>query len=209
MNLPLRLLAVAVCALPSAVFGGAQPRDLGQGLSYYRVHELPGDLPSPPLGRPGPCVLDLRFAKADEIAASALRAWVRFNVSAHSPIFVLENAATSPSLLAALTGSGPAGLIVIAPESVGLGPDIRVRVAADADRNAYEALDKGAAIQSLLNDNPEKPRVDEAYLEKEHLADSEAPEVAAAKPPPPPPIVDTMLQRAVQLHRGLIALKRL
>ena len=134
MNLPLRLLAVAVCALPSAVFGGAQPRDLGQGLSYYRVHELPGDLPSPPLGRPGPCVLDLRFAKADEIAASALRAWVRFNVSAHSPIFVLENAATSPSLLAALTGSGPAGLIVIAPESVGLGPDIRVRVAADADR---------------------------------------------------------------------------
>ncbi len=209
MNLPLRLLAVAACALPPAVSGAALPRDLGQGLSYYRVHELPADLPSPPKGRPGPCVLDLRFAKSNEIDASALRAWVSFNVSPHTPIFVLENAATSPSLLAVLTGSGPAGLIVLAPESARMAPDIAVRVSAEADQRAYDALDKGATVQSLLSDNPGKPRVDEEYLEKEHIADSEAPELGAGRPAPTAPLVDAMLQRAVQLHRGLVALRKL
>jgi hypothetical protein len=183
-------------------------RDLGQGLSYYRVHEMPSDLPSPPSGRPGPCVLDLRFAKAGETDALALGAWVKFNVSAHTPIFVLENAGTSPSLLASIPGNGPAGLFVLAPASAGLRPDISVRVAADVDRRAYDAMEKGAPVESLLSDNPAKPRVDEAYLEKEHISDSEAPEVAADKPSPPAPLVDAVLQRAVQLHRGLLALRK-
>ena len=84
-----------------------------------------------------------------------------------------------------------------------------MRVAADADRRAYDALEHGASVESLLRDNPEKPRVDEEYLEKEHISDSDAPEVAEGKPSPPPPLVDSMLQRAVQLHRGLLALKKI
>jgi len=210
VKLAVRLLAAvaAACALPHPAAAAAQARDLGQGLSYFRVHELPSDLPSVPSGRPGPCVLDLRFAKSNEADASALRAWVRTNVSPRAPIFVLENAATSPSLLASLPGNGPRGLIVLAPASAGLGPDIAVRVAADLDRRAYEALEKGAPVQSLLSDNPEKPRVDEAYLEKEHLSDSEAPDAATQTASPPPPLADAMLQCAVQLHRGLLALKK-
>ncbi|HXQ79663.1 MAG TPA: hypothetical protein VN775_00030 [Opitutaceae bacterium] len=210
MKLPVRLLAAvaAACALPHPGAAAAKGSDLGQGLSYIRVHELPADLPSPPSGRPGPCVLDLRFAKSNEADALALRAWARTNASPRAPIFVLENAATSPSLLASLPGNGPRGLIVLAPASAGLGPDIAVRVAADLDRRAYEALEKGAPVQSLLSDNPEKPRVDEAYLEKEHLSDGDAPDAATGKPSPPSPLVDAMLQRAVQLHRGLLALKK-
>jgi hypothetical protein len=203
------IAAAALAALPHAACAAALVRDLGQGLTYYRVHELPADLPSPPSGRPGPCVLDLRFAKSDGISAAALRAWVRFNVSARSPIFVLENGATSPFLRASLAAGGPQGLMVLAPVSAGLSPDIAVRVAEDTDQRAYDALEKGEPIQSLLRDNPAKPRVDEAYLEKEHLSDSEAPDVAAEKPSAPPPLVDAMLQRAVQLHRGLAALKRI
>jgi hypothetical protein len=212
VKIPLPILtaaAMAACALPPPASAATLVCDLGQGLSYFRVHELPADQPSPPSGRPGPCVLDLRYAKADEIAASALRAWVRFNVSARTPIFVLENAATSPALLASLAGNGPQGLIVIAPASAGLSPDISVRVAGASDQRAYDALEKGAPVQSLLSDNPEKPRVDEAYLDKEHISDGAAPDVAADKPSAPGPLVDTMLQRAVQLHRGLLALKRL
>jgi len=210
VNPAARLLAcaAAACALAHAPAAAAAARDLGQGLTYYRVHEAPRDLPPPPGGHPGACVLDLRYASSTGAGASALRAWLMSNASPRTPVFVLENGATSAPLRTALAGSGPAGLIVLAPAFTGLAADIAVRVAADADRRAYDALEKGAPVESLLSDNPEKPRVDEEYLEKEHLSDSDAPDAAEGKPSPPSPLVDAMLQRAVQLHRGLLALKK-
>lgn len=202
-------LAAACCALAHPAAAATLVRDLGQGLTYYRVHDIPQDQPAPLSGRPGPCVLDLRFAKADELGASALKAWVIFNVSAHAPIFILENSQTDPALLAVLPARGPPGLVVLAPFSAHIAPQIAVLVSPEDDRKAYDALEKGADIQSLLSDDPNKPRIDEAYLEKEHIADSDAPEVPTDKPLPPRPLVDAMLQRAVQLHRGLLALKKI
>jgi hypothetical protein len=207
---PRLLAAVAgACAAALAAPAATLVRDLGQGLTYYRIHEIPQDQPAPLSGRPGACVLDLRFAKSDELGASALKAWVMFNVSAHSPIFILENAQTDPALLAVLPAKGPPGLIVLAPLSARIAPEIAVIVSPADDRKAYEALEKGADVQSLLNDYPDKPRIDEAYLEKEHIADSDSPEVPTDKPMPPRPLVDAMLQRAVQLYRGLLALKKI
>ncbi len=83
-----------------------------------------------------------------------------------------------------------------------------MRVSPEDDKRAYDALESGASVESLLSDYPDKPRIDEAYLEKEHLSDSDAPDLPTDKPPPPKPLVDALLQRAVQLHRGLVALKR-
>jgi hypothetical protein len=120
---------------------------------------------------------------------------------------VLENAATDPALLAALPSGGQPGLLVLAPIAAKLAPDIAVRVTAAEDRKAYDALEKGADVNSLLSDYPDKPRIDEAYLEKEHIPDSESPEVPTDHLPPRP-LTDPMLQRAVQLHRGLVALKK-
>jgi hypothetical protein len=205
---PLTLL-LAATLLAQVASAATLTRDLGQGLTYYRVHEIPQDQPAPVSGRPGACVLDLRFAKADELGASALKSWVMFNVSRHAPIFILENAETDPALLAVFPSRGPAGMIVLAPASARIAPEIAVIVSPEDDRKAYDAIEKGADIQSLLSDYPDKPRVDEAYLEKEHIADSEAPDLPADKPAPPRPMIDAMLQRAVQLHRGLIALKKL
>jgi hypothetical protein len=185
------------------------PQDLGQGLTYYRVHELPADLPNPPAGRPGACVVDLRFVKAADSAVAALQAWLKFNASARAPIFVLENGSTGPNLVAAVTPGGPPGLFVVAPDAEGLHPDFAVRVRAETDAKAYKALDSGATLQALLKDNPEKLRVDEAYLEKEHLSDGEAPDAATEQPAPASPLIDLVLQRAVQVDRGLVALKRL
>jgi hypothetical protein len=196
---------IAWCA-PGAS-GATLVRDLGQGLTYFRVHILPGDIPSSLPGPASPCVLDLRYARSDTPAAAAMKAWIRFTASARDPVFVLENSDTSPSLLASIA-SGSAGVIVLAPESAKLSPDVAVRVAPDTDRRAYDALEKGAPVESLLSDFPDKPRVDEAYLEKEHIADSDSPDSASDKPDPPRPLVDAMLQRAVQLHRGLHALKK-
>jgi hypothetical protein len=206
-----RLISCLLIAalLTPALRAATLPRDLGKGLTYYRVHELPADQPSPLAGRPGACIIDLRYAKADEASAATLRAWIKFNVSVRAPIFVLENAQTDPSLLAAIPGSGQPGLVVLAPFTDRVAPDVAVHVSPADDRRAYEALEKGADVGSLLSDYPDKPRVDEAYLEKEHIADSEAPDVPSEKAAPPLPLTDPLLQRAVQLHRGLLALKRI
>lgn len=195
-------------ALVQAAAAATPARDLGQGLSYYRVHVLPDDLPSNPAGKPGACIVDLRFAKSDESAASALKAWIKFNASARTPVFVLENSETVPSILAAVP-EGTGGLVVLAPESDKLGPDVAVRVSPDLDRRAYDALEKGAQVETLLSDYPAKQRIDEEYLEKEHLSDSDAQESGSDKPSPPGPLVDLMLQRAIQLHRGLLALRKI
>jgi hypothetical protein len=203
----LSLAAVAACALAQACAAATLIRNLGQGLTYYRVHEIPQDQPA--AARAGVSVLDLRYAKSDELGASALKAWVAFNASAHAPIFVLENAQTDPALLAVFTARGPAGMIVLAPASARMEPQISVTVSPEDDRKGYDALEKGADVRSLLSDYPDKPRIDEAYLEKEHIADSDSPEVPTDKPLPPRPTVDAMLQRAVQLYRGLLALKRI
>jgi len=202
---PLRLLAAALASWACPAQAATLVRDLGQGLFLFRVHELPQDLPSPISAHPAPCVVDLRFAKSDDEDAAVLRAWVKVNASARAPIFVLENSGTSASLLASMSRAS-AGVIVLAPESAKLGTDVTVQVAPATDRSAYEALEKGASVDSLLMDYPDKPRVDEAYLEKVHMPDSDSPDPAADKPRP---LVDAMLQRAVHLHRGLAALKRL
>jgi hypothetical protein len=195
--------------MPAATFGASIVRDLGQGLTYYRVHVLPADLPTPPSGRPGACVIDLRYSKSDEASAATLRAWIKFNVSVHTPVFVLENGETEPSLLAALPGNGQPGLVILAPFSAKIAPDIAVHVTAQDDKGAYDALEKGTDMKALLTDYPDKVRIDEAYLEKEHIADADSPDPAEDKTPVPRPVTDPMLQRAVQLHRGLIALKRI
>jgi hypothetical protein len=200
---------VLVGSWAAASLAAAPAVDLGQGLAYFRVHELPADLPSAAAGHAAPCVIDLRFARSDDPAAAALSAWVKFNASARTPVFVLENSATSPALLAALPPTGAPGVLVLAPASEKLAADFAVRVSAERDRLAYQAVENGAPVLSLLRDSPEKPRLDEAYLEKEHLADTAAPDIESDKPSPPSPLVDSLLQRAVQLQRGLLALKRI
>jgi hypothetical protein len=201
----LACISAALCA--PAAFASPASVDLGQGLAYHRVHALPADLPSH-FGAPSACVLDLRYASSDAASAGALGAWIRFNASERTPVFVLENASTGASILAAVPAATP-GVIVLAPRASKLAADIEVSVEPAADRRAYEAVEKGAPVDSLLHDYPDKPRVDEAFLDKEHIPDSEAPESASDSPPPPMPMTDALLQRAVQLHRGLVALKRL
>src|SRR3954462_5498928 len=77
-------------------------RDLGQGLAYYRMHSLPGDLPAPESGKPPACVIDLRYVGVNRSGAASFRAWVSARVAQHAPVFVLANADTDGDLLAVL-----------------------------------------------------------------------------------------------------------
>ncbi len=224
--LSVRSVFAAAAAAP------ALTRDLGQGLSYHRATLLPGDLPATEATRKQPCVLDVRYARGDAAAGAALAAWLKFRAAPRSPVFLLINAETAATLLAPLAARAPsAGLIVIGSASAALTPDLALQIAPDTERRAYDALATGTSLELLLNDSPEKVRNDEARLAKDHqgIADpttyaqpaddtfDDTPRASASastappapKPTPAAPLIDRALQRAVQLHRSLKALKKL
>ncbi len=207
------LLATTAFATPFAC-------DLGQGLSYHRVHQLPGDLPTGETERRQPCILDLRYVEGGPEEATALAAWLKFHATARAPVLVLANADTSSALLAALVPRGATGsLVVLGVASASFTPDIALKISAAVERRAYDALEHGATADSLIAEKSDKPRNDEAQLAKDRQPEagaavdesvpSAAPADESAKPKPPPPLVDAVLQRAVQLHRALLALKKL
>ena len=203
-------------------FAAPLSRDLGQGLAYFRVHQLPADLPTDESARRQPCVLDLRYVSGDAEAGAALAAWLRFHAIAHAPVFVLANPDTSSALLTAIPphGSGTS-VVVLGAAGAGFTPDIALKISPDAERYAYDALEHDVAIDSLITEKPDKPRNDEAQLAKERQPDATAGEDSTAaaapaarvnnpiKPKPQPPQIDVVLQRAVQLHRALLALKKI
>jgi hypothetical protein len=207
------LLCAAVSAAPAAPL----LRDLGQGLVFCRVHTLPGDLPTDEAVRRHPWILDVRYVAGDRAAATALTGWLKFHASAATPVLLLANAETSAVLLAPFTAADAiTGLIILGPARSDFTPDIAVTVKPGVERRAYHALETGAAIASLITEKVDKVRNDEAMLAREHLPDSalsNPPEDSAGAAAPAaksaPPLLDPVLQRAVQLHRTLIALKRI
>ena len=144
---------------------------------------------------------------------TALAAWLKFHAAPRSPIFLLANAATSPALRAAFAArDDAAGLVVLGVGSAEFTPDIALPVDPAEERRAYDALETGTALAALIAPPLEKPRYDEAKLVAERLPARDPPpklDPAAPAPSAPPPLTDQVLQRAVHLHRALLALERL
>lgn len=202
---------ISVALLTVVAVAAPLTQDLGQGLAYVRVHELPGDLPSQSEGRPPPCVIDIRYVQAEPDVATAFFAWVKFRASARSPIFVLANADTAEALLRPLVGhERGAGVVVIGAARRSFRPDLAVEISEEAERRAYNALEQGTPVTKLVTDYPDKIRNDEASLSKE-LPAPPAGEIAPAVPAAgrQAPTIDAALQRAMHLHRALVALKRI
>jgi hypothetical protein len=213
------LLLVLVLAAPRGAAAAPLERDLGRGLTYVRVAQLPADLPTKVAEPHKTLVLDLRFVSADATAGQAFEAWLGFRASANSPLTILINAETSPLLLRAfLITPLPPGVVTIGPASNEFNADIPVNVSPQADRLAYDALAKGTPIEDLVARKLDKPRRDEAELARQHNngntdeeTDEPSPKTAATPAPPAieAPVTDLVLVRAVQLHRALLALRRL
>ncbi|MEO6245297.1 MAG: hypothetical protein ABIQ12_07655 [Opitutaceae bacterium] len=189
-------------------------RDLGQGLGYVRLQNLPADLPTDAGNHAQAWVVDLRYTAAEPAAAAAFAAWLKFRATPRAPVFVLMNDDTAPALRSALAAHAPArGVVVIGAASPRVRPDSAVTISKEDERRAFDALTEGTAVEALLADNPGKLRNDEASLTKGQSRDlpampSEMPaDAPSAKRTTPP--VDVALQRAVHLHRSLMALKRL
>lgn len=200
----------ALCLLASV--SATEPTDLGQGLSYLRVRS-PADS-CKAVAAPGALVLDLRYATTDAAAVVELQSALAAR-PAGAPLFVLVGPATPPALLP-LVRQPPALTLGLA----GMSPAPRVAVKTDAatDRKAYEALEAGTTLDALITGKIEKERFDEATLVEEF--NNGNPD--AMPPPPPDPtapkadgapdkpavLTDRVLQRAVHLHRALLALRR-
>ena len=221
MKPPFFLLFLSV-VLPA--FSAPLTLDLGQGLAYHRAVALPADLPPATPTRPQPLVLDLRYATGDAGAGTALAAWIKFHAAPRTPVFVLANADTSPALRAAFADRDhAAGLIVLGVPSADFTPDLVLEADPATERSAYEALTDAASLPALIAPPVEKPRNDEARLTAEWRPDrnddgkpalppdhgKRATAKSAPAAPTPQPLVDVTLQRAVQLHRSLLALKKL
>jgi hypothetical protein len=180
-------------------------RDLGEGLVYVRVHRLPADLPAKPAGRVAPCVIDLRYVDAADDAAAAFSAWLKFRASPRTPVFVLANGDTAAPLLKVVAqGERGAGVVLIGIGSDRFRPDVPVKSTSADERRAYDALEQGAAVATLVADQPNKVRNDEASLTGDRPLD---PPAADDKPATTP--IDLTLQRALHLHRALVAMKKL
>lgn len=191
----------------------ADPVDLGQGLSYLRVHSLADEQATITklLSGSHALVLDLRYANATDESAAALRSALAAR-SAGSTFFALVSSAT-PASVAAVVGSE----LTLGATDTRPVPRVIVQSEAATDRRAYDAHDAGTPLADLINGRVEKERYDEASLVHDFKNGNPAP----APPPGPdptvakpgesaksPPLSDRVLQRAVHLHRALLALRR-
>jgi hypothetical protein len=213
---------VLYCILTFSLSLAAQsaPQDLGQHLSYVRLHRLPEDAAALTAAWSAPAlIVDLRYPAVDGSPAIPAGLPVRPRTA---PLFVLIGPGTPVDALAALRTGAPA-LITLGLPAPGLIPDIAPDVDPATDRRAYDALDAGTGVDALTIVKIAKQRFDEAALAREHDHGDDSAEAAEPPPPfpglpaataatpptPPPPLIDVVLQRAVQLHRALLALGRL
>lgn len=206
-----RWLGMIACGISAVACAAPIEHDLGQGLVYVRVRELPADLPGRPAGRVAPCVIDLRYVATTPEGAEAFMAWARFRSTPRTPVFILANGETSAPLRAVLaTHPRGTGIVVLGVPAAEFRPDVAVKSKAEIERRTYDAFGEGVALAKLLADNPDKVRNDEASLSKDRLAeapaDAASDALAGGRPPPP---IDLTLQRAVHLHRSLVALKKI
>ena len=196
-------------------------RDLGNDLQYFRAQVLPADLPTTEV-KPTPLILDLRYTLAETEAATLLDRWLAARATEKTPVFLLLNSETAPALRELLIGRDTRRPHVISIGRITVGnekPDISIPTTPEEERRAYEAFERAPSVQSLLVENADKPRVDEASIMKARTeAEEEELDVnpldritpTDTKPPAtPPPPIDRALQRAVHLHQALRALKRL
>ncbi|HUG13188.1 MAG TPA: hypothetical protein VMM36_19380 [Opitutaceae bacterium] len=211
---------MAALALPSAARAAdattaAFTADLGNGLRYIRLSDA-----SVIAKFEGTQVVDLRFADALEESAEGLARHLQTAAQSGATLFVLVNSATDPFLrrdLASVQGS-VRSLLFIGPTTPELAPEIVTAPDLEEERRACDAIAAGTSPSELIKEKLEKPRFDEAELVRTRNnggsrgptdgTESDAQPALDAEPKPAP-LKDLSLQRAVFLHRALIALGRL
>ncbi len=215
----LRLLSSVLCLLFCVLcppLRAAAPVDLGQGLSYFRVHSLAADSKQldESLAANHTLVLDLRYPTAAKEDTQAFVAALARHTGPE-PLLILVSPATPPAVSEAIWAA-PGKCVMLGVKGSVPTPQVIVDQAAETDRQAYDALESGKPLDGLISGKIEKERYDEAALMKDFRSGNTGAEPPALPDPTdkpdeakktPPPLVDRVLQRAVNLHRALLAIK--
>ena len=214
-----------VAELHAATTPSGRVEDLGQSLTYVRPASGSAESLSLLKSVSGPAVLDLRYFSSEEHAANWLAAIKGF-ATPKRVCFVLVSPETSPVLLIGLAVGVP-DCITLGRASPSVQVDVAIDTSAETDRKAWDAIVHDTALDKLITAPLDKPRYDESVLAKEHAAElnddnatddaADAPNAPAtdtpkkdlAAPAKTKPLIDAVLQRAMQIDRGLLALRKL
>ena len=212
-------LALLVAGLLIARVHAGEPTDLGYNLSYVRVHSLADSAPAlqSALSVKHACVLDVRYATATDESISALRTALAGH-PAETPLFILISPATPVSVLEAVNPPTPVTYVTLGVAGSKPSPKITIKTGAEIDREAYDAFEHGTPITELISGKIDKDRFDEASLVQEFKNGNPDPESAAptghpdsklanGNPEKTAALTDHVLQRALHLHRALLALR--
>jgi len=210
-RLLLSLISIVALAMSTRA---AELADLGEGLSYLRFHPTSETATAEltfALNNGRALVLDLRYVAPDAATARTVASALAARTT-RQPLLLLVSPGTAPELLPARL---PAGTLTLGIASAQPAPQVVVAQTAEADRRAFDALGQGMDLPALVNGKIEKERFDEAQLVKEFKSGN-----PNAEPPPEPDpaakaatekapvLTDRVLQRAIHLHRALVALER-
>ena len=218
MNSPVRLLPFLLLLGAVRAEVPAATSDLGQGLGYVRIHSSAEatKLLAPLAAKDTALVVDLRYP-TDELADydTVLQQLERH--PAGHPLFLLVGAETPPGEVLLVKAMATRSLVLgptnsWVPENHG----VLVTQTAEADRQAYQAYKAGQSVADLISGKIEKDRYDEASLMTDFRGGNTDPQPPPAPDPtkskatpdtaPKPVPTDRVLQRAVHLHRALLAL---
>ena len=211
--LPALFLALVLTELARAA--PPEPIDLGANLAYLHIKSLADAAPllSTAQSAQRPLVLDLRYATSEAAALSVFQTALARHPA---PLFILFSTATPQEIIAVVKQSAGA-IITLSVAGADAPAQIQVKADPAADRLAYEALGQGTLPAILVTGKIEKERFDEATLVQEFkngnpdaepppLPDPTRPKLNEAAPVKAP-LIDRVLQRAIQLHRALLALE--
>ena len=197
--------------------------DLGEGLSYLRIHALDESAKglTAAIRERDYLVLDLRHTTVTVESADLIRMALKARES-KPPVFMLVSPATPKALAESLMEIANKCLTLGVKDSIPT-PQVIIDQPATTDRLAYEALESGQTLDSLISGKIVKERFDESALMKEFTngntnaapppsPDPTAKPSAAEKTPattakPPEQLTDRVLQRAIHVHRALLAIK--
>lgn len=225
------LFSVLLLVLPFSLRAAIE-KDLGQALLFLRVTDANADqsLLIDTIERRPALVIDLRGLSGEANFVTALHAALAKPPLPHAVRMILINATTAPAIVAALEDDALSSVITLAPRSPKVVADIQIAITAEEERRALEALSNDTPLEKLITYSREKRRYDEAKLVHDHINgitpsddelpldaedDSVTPESPTKKKPSDTakkseqPPHDLVLERAVQLHRSLLALKKL
>lgn len=204
--------------------------DLGEGLDYLRIHAIDESAKglTAAIRERDFLVLDVRHATGTAASADVLRTALNAR-ELKTPVFILVGPATPTALAESLMAIANKCLTLGVKESIPT-PQVIIDQPVATDRLAYEAADSGQPIANLVSGKIVKERFDESALMKEFNSGN----INAAPPAPDPTtktaneeklpapavkadektaakpaemLTDRVLQRAIHLHRALLALK--